>query len=85
MDNLIDNVHSLMKMSREELDDVLLDKKYNTAMLREFVRRTLKVANDYKSSLEMKGKSLIEMDERVIELQNDITNAIAKFHGKDNM
>lgn len=80
MDNLIDNVHDLMKMSREELDDVLLDKKYNSALLRELIRRTLKVANDYKLSLELEGKNLVEVDKKVIDLQNDITKALAKFY-----
>lgn len=83
MDNLIDDVHTLMKMSREELDEVLLDKKYNSALLRELIRRILKVANDYKFSLDLEGKSLVEVDSKVIELQKDIDKALAKFYNKD--
>lgn len=82
MNKIIDNVHDLMKMSREELDDILLDKKYNSALLRELIRRTLKVANDYKLSLELEGKELIEADKKVIDLQNDITKALRKFYNK---
>lgn len=80
MNGIIDNVHDLMKMSREELDEILLDKKYNSAMLRELVRRTLNVAKEYKFSLEINNKNLIEVDEKIIEFKNDIAKALAKFN-----
>ncbi len=48
MPSIIDDVDKLMEMSREELDEVLLDKKYNKALLRELVRRCLYKAKNYK-------------------------------------
>lgn len=49
---IIDDVHELMKLSNEELDEVLIDQKYNKALLRELVRRSLKVAKDYKKAFD---------------------------------
>lgn len=48
MNNIIDNVHDLMKISDDELTETLLDEKYNKALLRELVRRSIHMANDYK-------------------------------------
>jgi hypothetical protein len=76
----IDNVYDLMNLSREELDEILLEPKYNKALLRELVRRTLKVANEYKFSLDLKGKSLTKIDDKAIELQKDIAKALEKFN-----
>lgn len=52
MAKIIDSVQDLMKLSREELDEVLLSEKYNKSNLRELVRNSLKVANEYKSAFE---------------------------------
>lgn len=47
---IIDEVQGLMELSIDELDEVLLDDKYNKANLRELVRRTLKEASKYKTA-----------------------------------
>ncbi|MFJ6264393.1 hypothetical protein ACIQGW_05135 [Lysinibacillus xylanilyticus] len=53
---MIDRVEDLMKLSRDELDEVLLKEKYNKANLREVIRRTLAFANDYKDACEYLNK-----------------------------
>lgn len=60
---IIDNPHKLMKLSRDELDDILLQEKYNKALLRELVRRSLTVANDYKQALEYEKLRFDEIDD----------------------
>lgn len=80
MKKLIDDVYKLMKLPNEELDEVLLDEKYNKALLRELVRRTLRVAQNYKFSLESDGKELLNINNRTVELQKDIQIAIDKFN-----
>ena len=80
MREIIDDVYKLMKLPREELDEVLLDEKYNKAMLRELVRRALNIANNYKFRLELEGKDLTDINNRAVELQKDIQNAIDRFN-----
>lgn len=41
-----------MKLPKEELDKTLLSNKYNKANLREFLRRSVRVANDEKDACE---------------------------------
>ena len=80
MREIIDDVYKLMKLPKEELDEVLLDEKYNKAMLRELVRRALNIANNYKFRLELEGKDLTDINNRAVELQKDIQNAIDRFN-----
>ncbi len=47
-EKIIDDINKLMKMSRGELDETLLDEKYNKANLRELVRRLTKETKLYK-------------------------------------
>ncbi|PAC96345.1 hypothetical protein [Bacillus paralicheniformis] len=49
---IIDKVNDLMTLTDDELNDLLTNEKYNKANLRELVRRTLKVANEYKKAFE---------------------------------
>lgn len=49
---IIDDVQHLMSLNEESLNELLLNEKYNKANLRELVRRTLKVANEYKNAFE---------------------------------
>lgn len=49
MPEIIDDINKLMKMNREELDETLLNKKYNKANLRELVRRLTKEAKLYRN------------------------------------
>lgn len=49
---IIDDVYDLINLSEDELNEVLLDEKYNKALLRELVRRSLKTVNEYKKAFE---------------------------------
>jgi hypothetical protein len=83
MNQIIDNVHELMKLSRDELDEVLLDEKYNKAMLRELVRRSINTAQDYKLMYEMEatdGRNVINIDKRTFRLLKDVQIAIDRFN-----
>lgn len=53
---MLDRIEDLMKLSSDELDEVLLQEKYNKANLREVIRRTLAVAIGYKDSCEYLNK-----------------------------
>lgn len=46
--NIIDDLYKLIDMPREELDEILLDKKYNKALLRELIRRCIRELKFYK-------------------------------------
>lgn len=83
MNKIIDNVHELMKLSRDELNEVLLDEKYNKAMLRELVRRSINTAQDYKLMYEMEatdGRNVINIDKRTFRLLKDVQIAIDRFN-----
>lgn len=49
---IIDSVLKLIELSDDEIDELLLDEKYNKANLRELVRRSLKATKEYKRALE---------------------------------
>jgi hypothetical protein len=51
-ERIIDDVEYLMGVSSFKLDEILTDPKYNKANLRELVRRSLSVANEYKEAFE---------------------------------
>ncbi|WP_161513239.1 hypothetical protein [Bacillus sp. AIIW2] len=51
-EKIIDEVNYLMTLTDDELNELLISEKYNKANLRELVRRTLKVANEYKKAFE---------------------------------
>lgn len=83
MNKIIDDVHKLMQLSRDELNEVLLDKKYNKAMLRELIRRTIDTAQDYKLMYELEvsdGKNVINIDKRTFKLLKDVQIAIDRFN-----
>lgn len=48
LNNIIDDIDKLIDMPREELDEILLDKKYNKALLRELIRRCIRELKFYK-------------------------------------
>ena len=50
MTMIIDNPLDLMELSDWEIDQKLLDQKYNTANLRELVRRFIALSREYKDS-----------------------------------
>jgi len=66
MNNLIDDVHELMKLSESELTEKLLDDKYNKANLRELVRRSLKLASDYEKAYHYQQQVAEENNEEEI-------------------
>lgn len=41
MNNIIDNIEYLLKITDIELEDLLLDEKYNKANLRELIKRLI--------------------------------------------
>ena len=49
---IIDDVEYALSLKEEELNELLLNEKYNKANLRELLRRTLKVTNEYKRAFE---------------------------------
>ncbi|UZN53034.1 hypothetical protein [Bacillus paralicheniformis] len=51
-EKIINEVNYLMTLTDDELNELLNNEKYNKANLRELVRRTLKVANEYKKAFE---------------------------------
>lgn len=52
MNTLMQSVEDLMKLSEEELREVLCEPTYNKSNLRELVRRTLKKTEGYKKAFE---------------------------------
>lgn len=60
MPHILDNVSDLMKLSREDLDDIICADKYNKANLRQLLRLTLSTANDYKKLYESEKKRKTE-------------------------
>lgn len=65
MPNLLDDVESLMEMGEFELDELLLDNKYNKALLREQLRRTIKKANEYKRAFEYELKVNEKLNDKI--------------------
>lgn len=45
---IIDDIYKLINMSRDELDETLLDEKYNKANLRELIRRLIPELRNYR-------------------------------------
>lgn len=72
--NIIDDIHDLMRLSEDELTEVLLNEKYNKANLRELVRRSLETARDYKKAFEYERSENERMKERVEILKIDLND-----------
>lgn len=49
---ILNDVAELIELSDDELTEALLDEKYNKALLRELVRRSLKLAKLYREKYE---------------------------------
>lgn len=65
-DKIIDNVKHLMDLNEYELELILSDEKYNKQNLRELVKRTLKIASEYKNAFEYeKSDKKKDVDERL--------------------
>lgn len=75
---LLDDIQKLIDMDRDELEEVLLDPKYNKANLREMVRRSLGLARKYRDLYELERKTRLE-SERAFQLFIDIKNAIERY------
>lgn len=50
--SIIHDIEHLMSVSDDELTEILLQDKYNKALLRELVRRSLRTAKEYKMAWE---------------------------------
>lgn len=69
---IIDDVEYLMSLNENELNDVLLNDKYNKQNLRELLRRTLKKTNEYKKAFEYeKSEEKKETDRILAQYQNE--------------
>lgn len=75
---ILDDIQKLIDMDRDELEEVLLDPKYNKANLREMVRRSLGLARKYRDLYELERKTRLE-SERAFQLFIDIKNAIERY------
>ena len=70
MPNLMDNPFDLIEMSRDELDELLLEKYKNIAMLRELLRRTLGALNTANTMNIRYKKELAEQKEQIQSIKN---------------
>lgn len=62
---ILNDVAELIELSDDELTEALLDEKYNKALLRELVRRSLKLAKLYWENYEYEKRYAGELDERI--------------------
>lgn len=53
---MLEKVEDLLKMTDDELNEVLCDEKYNKANLREQIRRSLTKTKEYKQAFEYERK-----------------------------
>lgn len=88
MNKIIDDINKLMKLSREELDEVLLDNKYNKANLRELIRRLTREAKLYRDLFlsgyenrlpENYQESIKKMMEKINELESIKVKKISSY------
>lgn len=63
---ILDSVTDLLKLSQDELSEKLLDRKYNSANLRELIRRFHAKTHEYKKAFEYE-RSLNEVDDNAID------------------
>ena len=71
---LIDDVKYLMGLNEDELEEILLNEKYNKQNLRELVKRTLKVTSEYKKAFEYEiSEEKKETDESLRRYENEKT------------
>lgn len=83
---LLDDAQKLIDMDRDELEEILLDPKYNIANLREMLRHSLGLARKYRDLYELERKARLEgeqafvdIEERAAQLFIDIKNAIERY------
>lgn len=79
---LLDDVQKLIDTDRDELEEILLDPKYNIANLREMVRRSLGLAKKYRDLYELERKTRLE-SEQAFQPFIDIKNAIERYQTTD--
>lgn len=71
---LIDDVKYLMGLNEDELEEILLNEKYNKQNLRELIKRTLKVTSEYKKAFEYEiSEEKKETDESLRRYENEKT------------
>lgn len=62
---IIDDINKLLGFSDDELNEVLLDDKYNKANLRELVRRVLFNIKEYKNAFEYERHKRLSLEEKL--------------------
>ena len=69
---MIDNVQELMKLNEDELNERLLEPKYNSSNLRELIRRSLGKAKEYEKAWEYENQKREECEEKLQNLKDYI-------------
>ncbi|MFT0803341.1 hypothetical protein VSK91_21965 [Bacillus swezeyi] len=72
---IIDKVNDLMTLTDDELNDLLTNEKYNKVNLRELVRRTLKVAIEYKKAFEYEISETKKETDEALELYSHVQHS----------
>lgn len=72
--NILDDVENLMKLSRDELDEILLDPKYNKANLRQLLRISLGRIQTYKKAWEYERSQKEKLEEKVENMKEKIND-----------
>lgn len=72
--NIIDDVGILMELSADELNEALLDEKYNKANLRELVRRSISRVKTYKKAFDYQYSEREKVEEKLASLKSKIAD-----------
>lgn len=71
---ILDDVETLVKLSRDELDDILLDPKYNKANLRYLLRSALGSIETYKKAWQYERDEREKAEEKLENLKGKIND-----------
>ena len=66
---ILDDVETLMNLKRDELDEILLDPKYNKANLRQMLRLSLGSMKTYKNAWAYEREKREEAEEKIEEMK----------------
>lgn len=80
MRDIIDPIDDLMTLSADELSEKLNEPKYNTANLRELVRRMTAKSNAYKKAFEYQ----LQLKEQLEKESDTVRSEYSSFYGDDN-
>lgn len=79
MSNIIDSPMELFKLSRDELDEKLFDEKYNKALLRELVRKSLGCIRTQSETLKYHIERADKCDEKIERLKDLLLDELQKL------